>query len=421
MGEALRARAFRRSDHVLQPRSGLERRISSTCSSPAKARAARPAVSAAAADATERDRAAAAVRCSACGAAGAVRLSRAAGRSPGCCPMIARTPVSPLRGRRHHRSGPVGPGAEEDRRQLSRHRQLLRGHDLQRLDRREALGEPLQGEAHAGERSASSTCTARSTYSAGYIHSASRTTSPNTTYFGQPGHVRRPDHRVPELQARLGQGVPRPQGRRRPDRQRSAFGGFDKNGNPISFKDADHRGYAVGLSQILTRNLIASFNYEVLTDQGYLQSPYRKILFLDPTAGNGFTLGGPDLSQHPHQQRGLRCSSNTTCRTAPRSRASTATSRTPGASARHTARARLHASGCKHWIFDGSCASTRRMRRLLQRPVSARQLPEFHGARPRAGGIQQLHRRRRRLLRVPRFRARRGSTEAASTCDSITC
>src|SRR6202022_1491834 len=37
-------------------------------------------------------------------------------------------------------------------------------------------------------------------------------------------------------------------------------------GPDIPFRDADHRGYAVGVSQIVTRNLIASFNYEVLTD-----------------------------------------------------------------------------------------------------------------------------------------------------------
>jgi hypothetical protein len=66
------------------------------------------------------------------------------------------------------------------------------------------------------------------------------------------------------------------------------FGGVDKNGNPISFKDADHRGYTLGLSQILTRNMIAVLNYEVLTDEGYLQSPYREILFLDPTQGSGY-------------------------------------------------------------------------------------------------------------------------------------
>src|SRR6201999_716410 len=52
-----------------------------------------------------------------------------------------------------------------------------------------------------------------------------------------------------------------------------SFGGLDKNGNPIAYKIADHRGYSLGLSQILTRSLIADFNYEVLTDEGYLQSP----------------------------------------------------------------------------------------------------------------------------------------------------
>jgi hypothetical protein len=51
---------------------------------------------------------------------------------------------------------------------------------------------------------------------------------------------------------------------------------------------ADHRGYALGLTQILTRSLIMSLNYEVLTDQGYLQSPYREILFLTPGQTVGF-------------------------------------------------------------------------------------------------------------------------------------
>jgi Protein of unknown function (DUF3570) len=67
------------------------------------------------------------------------------------------------------------------------------------------------------------------------------------------------------------------------------FGNDDATGPNVSFRDADHRGYAVGLSQILTRTLIADFNFEVLTDQGYLQSPYRKILYLNPTAGLGYT------------------------------------------------------------------------------------------------------------------------------------
>jgi hypothetical protein len=46
----------------------------------------------------------------------------------------------------------------------------------------------------------------------------------------------------------------------------------------------------MALSQILTRNTIATFNYELLTDQGYLANPYRKIRYLSPGQGEGFTL-----------------------------------------------------------------------------------------------------------------------------------
>jgi Protein of unknown function (DUF3570) len=60
--------------------------------------------------------------------------------------------------------------------------------------------------------------------------------------------------------------------------------------DPTFHQRADHRGYSLSISQILTRNLIALFNYELLTDQGYLANPYRKIRYLSPGQGEGFTL-----------------------------------------------------------------------------------------------------------------------------------
>lgn len=60
--------------------------------------------------------------------------------------------------------------------------------------------------------------------------------------------------------------------------------------DPTFHQRADHRGYSLSLSQILTRNTIASFNYELLTDQGYLANPYRKIRYLSPGQGEGYTL-----------------------------------------------------------------------------------------------------------------------------------
>ena len=44
------------------------------------------------------------------------------------------------------------------------------------------------------------------------------------------------------------------------------------------------RSYSGGLSQILTKNLIAGVNLQVITDAGYLANPYRLIRFLDNSA-----------------------------------------------------------------------------------------------------------------------------------------
>jgi Protein of unknown function (DUF3570) len=47
----------------------------------------------------------------------------------------------------------------------------------------------------------------------------------------------------------------------------------------------DVRGYAIGLTQILTRNLVLGANYEVITDEGFLNSPYRSVRFSDGFGG----------------------------------------------------------------------------------------------------------------------------------------
>jgi hypothetical protein len=54
---------------------------------------------------------------------------------------------------------------------------------------------------------------------------------------------------------------------------------------------ATSRSYEGGLSQILTKNLIAGATVEVITDQGLLSNPYRSIRYLDPTVPLGYSLG----------------------------------------------------------------------------------------------------------------------------------
>jgi Protein of unknown function (DUF3570) len=55
---------------------------------------------------------------------------------------------------------------------------------------------------------------------------------------------------------------------------------------------AESRSYEAGLSQVITKNLIAATTLEVITDQGFLSNPYRSIRFIDANPnGLGYSLG----------------------------------------------------------------------------------------------------------------------------------
>ena len=55
--------------------------------------------------------------------------------------------------------------------------------------------------------------------------------------------------------------------------------------------DADHRNWSLGLSQVLTRNMLLGLNFETDENDGYLQSPYRGVRFVDPFAAKGYSFG----------------------------------------------------------------------------------------------------------------------------------
>ncbi len=44
---------------------------------------------------------------------------------------------------------------------------------------------------------------------------------------------------------------------------------------------ADRHKFRLGLAQILSKNIIASLNYELITDTGFLNNPYRQVRFAD--------------------------------------------------------------------------------------------------------------------------------------------
>ncbi len=53
-------------------------------------------------------------------------------------------------------------------------------------------------------------------------------------------------------------------------------------GNDTFSEEADRRNYQLGLSQVLSRNTLVGIDLEVVTDEGYLQNPYRQNRYLDP-------------------------------------------------------------------------------------------------------------------------------------------
>ncbi len=63
--------------------------------------------------------------------------------------------------------------------------------------------------------------------------------------------------------------------------------------------DMASRSWSVGLTQVLTRRLVGSLNYELVTDQGYLNNPYRQVRYLDPTSPKGYSYT-PELYPRTH-------------------------------------------------------------------------------------------------------------------------
>lgn len=63
-----------------------------------------------------------------------------------------------------------------------------------------------------------------------------------------------------------------------------------KRGDPTFAPRTDTRNYSLGLSQIITKNLILGASYEAITDEGFLNNPYRSVRYVDPTSGTGFSF-----------------------------------------------------------------------------------------------------------------------------------
>jgi len=63
----------------------------------------------------------------------------------------------------------------------------------------------------------------------------------------------------------------------------------ENNNDPDFSKDVDRQNYKVGLSQVLTKDMIMELNYELITDEGFLNNPYRSARYVDPNSSIGYS------------------------------------------------------------------------------------------------------------------------------------
>lgn len=54
-------------------------------------------------------------------------------------------------------------------------------------------------------------------------------------------------------------------------------------------RDLDKQIYSIGVSQILTKNLISTLNFETLTEEGLLNNPYRSVRYADLGSALGYS------------------------------------------------------------------------------------------------------------------------------------
>ena len=63
-----------------------------------------------------------------------------------------------------------------------------------------------------------------------------------------------------------------------------------RSDDPDFTRDLDKQMYSVGVSQILTKNLISQLNFETITEEGFLNNPYRSVRYADLGSALGYSF-----------------------------------------------------------------------------------------------------------------------------------
>src|SRR5690606_34157231 len=62
-----------------------------------------------------------------------------------------------------------------------------------------------------------------------------------------------------------------------------------RRGDPDFSDTVQRQNYRLGLSQILTKNLLLGLSFETITDEGFLNNPYRSVRFADSGTPRGYS------------------------------------------------------------------------------------------------------------------------------------
>ncbi len=63
-----------------------------------------------------------------------------------------------------------------------------------------------------------------------------------------------------------------------------------RTGEPDFLEELDRHSWRLGVTQVVTRNMLAELSFETITDKGFLNNPYRQVRYLDPEPGRGYSF-----------------------------------------------------------------------------------------------------------------------------------
>ncbi len=59
--------------------------------------------------------------------------------------------------------------------------------------------------------------------------------------------------------------------------------------DPTFREEAKRRNYRLGITQVVTRDMLLALNYEAVTDEGFLNNPYRSVRYVDTSNPSGYS------------------------------------------------------------------------------------------------------------------------------------